>query len=103
MTPSYDRAFRVLQNGFVCAAALLVPADQRPEWRSEWRAELWHVRHSFCEAGRFSWPAQREITAFCFGSLQDAVCLRRESRQTHAPEPRVDGAEIGRASCRERV
>ena len=94
MTPSSDRAFRALQNSFVCAAALLVPADQRPEWRREWQAELWHVRRSFCEAGRCSWPAQREINAFCFGSLQDAFCLRREFRQAQAPSARLDGAAM---------
>ena len=92
MTPSSDRTFRALQNGLVCAAAMLVPADQRPEWRREWQAELWHVRHSFCEGGRCPWPAQLEINAFCFGSLQDAFCLRRESRQVYAPTARVDGA-----------
>src|SRR5438477_8049022 len=92
MTPSSDLAFRALQNSFVCAAALLVPAHQRPEWRREWQAELWHVRHSFCEAGLASWPAQREITAFCLGSLPDAFCLRRESRQHQPPLPRIDGA-----------
>jgi hypothetical protein len=94
MTPSSDRAFRALQNSFVCAAALLVRADQRPEWRREWRAELWHVRQSFCESGRCSWPAQRQINAFCLGSLQDAFCLRREFRKAATPAPRVDGAAM---------
>jgi hypothetical protein len=92
MTPSSDRAFRALQNSFVSAAALLVPPDQRPEWRREWQAELWHVRHSFCEARGVSWPAQRVITSFCLGSFQDAFSLRRESQPARAPEPRVDGA-----------
>jgi hypothetical protein len=48
------------------------------------------VRHSFCEGGLLSWPAQREITAFCLGSLQDAYCLRREFHP--APQPRISGA-----------
>ncbi len=85
-------ALRAVQNGVVFAAAFLVPADQRLEWRCEWEAELWHVRHSLCDRGALSWPAQREITAFCLGSLQDAFCLRRESRVVHAPSPRVSGA-----------
>ena len=92
MKPSPDLALRAVQNGMVCAAAFLVPADQRPEWRREWEAELWHVRHSLCVGGALSWPAQREVTAFCLGSLQDAFCLRRESRVVQAPTPRVSGA-----------
>lgn len=92
MKPSHDRAFRALQKSMVCAASLLVPAGQRPEWRREWKAELWHVRHSLCECGALSWQAQREATSFCLGSLQDAICLRRESRQVHDPAPRISGA-----------
>jgi len=92
MKPSHDRAFRALQNGMVCAASLLVPADQRPEWRREWKAELWHVRHSLCECGALSWHAQREVTAFCLGSLQDALCLRRETRPAPQPAPQLSGA-----------
>ena len=92
MKPSHDRAFRALQNGMVGAASFLVPADQRGEWRREWKAELWHVRHSLCECGALSWHAQREVTAFCLGSLLDAICLRRESRPAQHPVPQVSGA-----------
>src|SRR5579863_2894500 len=83
-------ALRAVQNGMLSTASLLVPADQRSEWRREWQGELWHVRHSLCEAGALSWPAQREITAFCLGSLQDAWCLHRDFRP--APQPRISGA-----------
>jgi hypothetical protein len=92
MKPSSDRALRAVQDGMVCAASFFVPADQRPEWRREWEAELWHVRHSLCSGGALSWPAQREITSFCVGSLEDAFCLRRESRVVREPAPRVSGA-----------
>src|SRR5579863_650675 len=92
MKPSHHQALRAVQDGMVCAASFLVPADQRPEWCREWQAELWHVRHSVCQGGALSWPAQREISAFCLGSLQDAFCLRRQSRPVHEPAPRVSGA-----------
>ena len=92
MKPPSDRAMRAVQNGMLSTASFLVPADQRSEWRREWQGELWHVRHSLCECGALSWPAQRQITAFCLGSLQDAFCLRRESRRHQPPMPRVSGA-----------
>src|SRR5579871_1726262 len=85
-------ALSAVQNGVLSTASFLVPAGQRPEWRREWQAELWHVRHSLCPAGALSWPAQREITFFCLGSLQDAFCLRRESRRHQQPMPRISGA-----------
>ena len=92
MKPSHDRVFRAVQDGTLFAASLLVPSLQRCEWRREWQSELWHVRHSLCEGGALSGPAQREVTAFCLGSLRDAWCLRRESRPAHQPEPRISGA-----------
>jgi len=92
MKPSHDRAFRVMQNGTLRAASLLVPSPQRSDWRREWHSELWHVRHTLCEGGALSWSAQRELKAFCLGSLQDAWCLHRESRPAHQPEPRISGA-----------
>src|SRR3954468_14125664 len=92
MKPSSDRALCIMQNGMLRAVSLMVPADRRPDWRREWEGELWHVRHSLCECGSLSWPAQREVTAFCLGSLQDAFCLRRESRPAHQPLPRVSAA-----------
>ena len=90
MKPSQDRAFCAMQNGMLCAASFFVPADQRSEWLREWQSELWHVRRSFCRDGGLSWLAQREIAAFCFGSLQDAWCLHREFQPS--PPPRISGA-----------
>ena len=97
MMPSSGLAFRVMQNGMVSGASFLVPSDQRAEWRREWQSELWHVRHSLCEGGALSPDAQREITAFCIGSVQDALCLRREFRHAeqagpHPSASRLDGA-----------
>jgi len=90
MKPSQDRALCAMQNGMLCLVSILVRAGQRAEWRREWRSELWHVRRSLSEDGRLSWAAQREIAAFCLGSLQDASCLRRECRP--CPQPRISGA-----------
>ncbi len=94
MMPSSDRAFHALQYAMVRAASMVVPAMRREEWLREWHSELWHVRRSFCAVRAFSWPAQREVTAFCLGSLQDALCLRREFRQANAAPPYayVDGS-----------
>ena len=92
MRPSSDRALRAMQDGIVGAASFMVPAGQRAEWRREWHGELWYVRHELCESGALSGPAQREVTAFCLGSLRDALWLRRESHQAHVPEPRISGA-----------
>ena len=92
MKPSSDRAVRAVQDGLLRAASLIVPAGERSEWQREWRAELWHVRHSLCRGDALSWPAQRAITAFCLGSLQDAFCLRRQTRPPHEPSVRISGA-----------
>jgi hypothetical protein len=54
-------------------AALLVPFQQRAEWLSEWRSELWYVRQS---------RGTRGVTAFCLGAFKDALWLRR-----NAPRP----------------
>ena len=56
-------------------AALLVRCQQRAEWLSEWRSELWYVRQSRGRGG---------MTAFCLGAFKDALWLRR-----NAPRPEV--------------
>lgn len=56
---------RPLHTAILRKAALLVPAPERAEWLAEWRAELWYVEH--------------DATAFCLGSLRDALWLRRKS------------------------
>jgi hypothetical protein len=54
---------RRVHNAILRNAALLVPAAERAEWLAEWRAELCYVDH--------------DATAFCLGSLRDALWLRR--------------------------
>ena len=89
MKPSADQIFRALDETILRSAAWLVPAQQRAEWHREWQAELWHVRRSCCITGVFSWPAQREITAFCLGSFPDAFCVLRESWLDSSPPARM--------------
>lgn len=73
-----DLAFRAVDGGILRGASLLVPIALRGEWLREWRNELWHVRRASIPAGAFSWSAQREVAAFCLGSVADALCLSRE-------------------------
>jgi hypothetical protein len=71
-------AFKALQQPMLGCAALLVPTGRRRDWRSEWRAELWHVRRLSIPVGESSWQVEREITCFCLGAFQDALFLRWE-------------------------
>lgn len=56
---------RGLHLAIIQTAALLVPAPDRAEWLAEWRAELWYVN--------------RRATAFCLGSICDAIWMSRNS------------------------
>jgi len=81
MRPSLASATRLLHIGLLRSASLMVPVSQRAEWLREWRGELWHVRQACAPADCASWSGQREVTAFCLGAFQDALCLRRAARQ----------------------
>jgi hypothetical protein len=69
-------ARRLLHFGLLRSASLMVPVEQRAEWWREWRGELWHVRQACASADAVSWRGEREVTAFCLGAFQDALCLR---------------------------
>src|SRR5580704_3824371 len=107
MKPSADQIFDALDETILRSAALLIPAVQRSEWHREWHAEFWHVRRSCRTTGSFSWPAHREITAFCLGSFPDAFCVLRQSwlppsqpaRTPAAPRPRLDGSAAQYLLC----
>lgn len=86
-----SRGFQALDGSLLSASSLLVPATQRPEWLLEWRSELWHVRRECLPCCGFSWEAQREVTAFCLGSIPDALCLRRHLRVS-VGSPAVHGS-----------
>jgi hypothetical protein len=84
MRPSLEPANRLLHIGLLRSASLMVPVSQRAEWLREWRGELWHVRQACAPADCASWRGQREVTAFCLGAFQDALCLRRAARHPFA-------------------
>ena len=83
----WEPARRLFYIGLLRCASLLVPRNRRAEWSREWRGELWHVRQACTPAGRSGWKGEREVTQFCLGAFQDALCLRRAGqhyRQTFA-------------------
>jgi hypothetical protein len=77
MRPSFESVSQVLHFALLRSASLMVPGPQRAEWFREWRGELWHVRQACTPGNCASWKGQREVTAFCLGAFQDAICLRR--------------------------
>jgi len=97
MRPRLERATCHLQSSLLRCASLLVPARQRAEWGREWRAELWHVRQERSPEGAVSWQGEREVTAFCLGAFQDALCIRRTGRQENRQEKRAVAAMDGTA------
>jgi hypothetical protein len=92
MTPRFGWAFPAFHQALLRAASLLAPARRRAEWRREWRSELWHVRRACTPAGATSWPAEREVTAFCLGAFQDAICLRKQSFHNETPRAWFHGS-----------
>jgi hypothetical protein len=87
----YEWAHRLVQYGLLRSASLIVPAQRRAEWWREWRGELWQVRQSCAPAGLRSSRGEREVTAFCLGAVQDALCLRRAGRHSQAPFAAMKG------------
>jgi len=96
MTPRFGFSLNAVHLGLLRGASWLVPQFQRAEWRQEWHAELWHVRRERAPQSAISWRAEREVTHFCLGAFQDALCLRR-----HAPvsERRAGAAPGSPAQC----
>ncbi|MGO9337941.1 MAG: hypothetical protein ACLPY1_10580 [Terracidiphilus sp.] len=84
-------AHGLLHFGLLRSASLMVPVELRADWWREWRGELWHVRQSCAAAGVQAWRGEREVTAFCLGAFQDALCLRRADRHTWAPFAAMKG------------
>jgi hypothetical protein len=76
-----SRGFDAFHRALLGAASLLVPGPGRTEWHREWRGELWHVQQSCAWQAGPSWQCEREVTAFCLGAFQDALCLRRTQPQ----------------------
>ncbi len=78
MKSPFERTIHAADLLLLRTASRMVPGSRRSEWRSEWEAELWHVRNAL--AGEvFSWRAQFKIAAFCAGSFADAIEVRRHA------------------------
>jgi len=93
MKPPSDVAFSALQRSLLHVAAFVVPAADRQEWRSEWFAELWHVRHSLISFDdTFSTESEREILWFCLGAFPDALCLRTQTAKGSAQPVHMHGS-----------
>jgi hypothetical protein len=78
--------------GSLRCASFLVPGRQREEWWLEWSSELWHVRHACTPEHGISWAAEREVSAFCFGAFQDALCLRGQAAPRRIPRATTMGS-----------
>jgi hypothetical protein len=92
MTPPAEWTARLFHLGLLRLACLFVPAQQRVDWWREWHAELWHVRQSCAPVGCASWRGEREVTAFCLGAFQDALCLKRHCREKIRPFANFNGS-----------
>lgn len=84
----------LLHFGLLRVASLLVPGRQRAEWWREWRGELWHVRRVCVPEGEASSETNPDVTAFCLGAFQDALCMRRSQRSRSLRIPAVDGTPV---------
>lgn len=87
----WEPAQRLVYFGLLRCASLLVPRDRRAEWSREWRGELWHVRQACAPAGCSGWKGELEVTQFCLGAFQDALCLRRAGGQPGQAPASVEG------------
>lgn len=75
-------------------ASLLVPSRERSDWWQEWRSELWHVRRACTPQHGISLAAEKEVTAFCLGAFQDALCLRTHAKSKHIPYATAKGSAV---------
>jgi len=73
-------------------ASCIVRGSERREWRREWESELWHARQASLAAGVFSWSVQFQMTAFCVGSVRDAIDVRRHAAAGQKPASIRDSA-----------
>jgi hypothetical protein len=53
-----------LQSIILRTASLLAPGDQRTEWLTGWRSELWYI-------------PRRGSTVFCLGAFRESIWSRR--------------------------
>jgi hypothetical protein len=85
MRPLLSWVFRAFDLHLLRGAALIVPMRERAEWAREWQSELWHVRQDRAPTGATSFHGECEVTSFCLGAFQDAVCLRQHAWHGRSP------------------
>jgi len=92
MSSFLSRGFHILGCNVLRASSIVVPAGQRAEWLREWHSELWHVRRECLSDDSFDGEAERQVLAFCLGSLADAACVRRHARTSGVASPALHGS-----------
>jgi len=86
-------AFSALQRTMLHTASFLVPATERPEWNSEWFAELWHVRSSYADIDEtISFQGHCDIARFCCGAFADALCVRELATKSVVRRAHIHGS-----------
>lgn len=70
------RPFAVaISDWMVGAAAVMAPRAQRPDWKREWHAEIWHRWQFLWHTG--AWDRREKLCLIrgTLGAFQDAACL----------------------------
>ena len=70
------RPFAVaISDWIVGAAAVMAPKAQRPDWKREWHAEIWHRWQFLWHTG--AWDRREKLCLIrgTLGAFQDAACL----------------------------
>ncbi len=57
----------------ICGIALLIPAEEREEWKQEWLAEIWHRWQFLHHAGIWDWLEACRLVWNCLGAFPDAA------------------------------
>jgi putative ABC transport system permease protein len=62
----------------IAVVSRIVPAEDRPRWRDEWQAELWHRASWLASRGPLPRRARLALLASCAGALVHALWLRAD-------------------------
>lgn len=92
MKVALDFPVHACQATILRLASRVVPSATRADWLEEWRAELWHVRHSLLANTATRWNAEHQITRFCLGAFSDAACLRQIAWQNRERRRSLHGS-----------
>ncbi len=63
----------VVSNAIVHIAAMLVPCEQRPDWKREWLGEIWHHWQFLAHAQAWNRRESIRLIRNCFGAFHDAA------------------------------